>query len=368
MSLQAKSLGLLDSNCELALAWERLVKQNPSAGIMQSLNWACMKRAQGLNSVHVGLFDNETLVGGAIFYLAQEAQSRGTGMMVAPEGPVIDWLDKQKSALQLRALAGFAQKFARSNGIMSMRVEPRLPLPLPAVLREFGRAPYDLVPRDTLYVDIDKDENDILMAMKSKGRYNIKLSQKHNVKLSSFGHFNFDAANSFYEAVNQASVRDGFALEPKPFFDNMIAHLCEKGLATVLLAHHEDELLGGLLLTHYGERATYLYGGVTNAKRQMMGGYALQWAAMKKAKEQGCKNYDFYGYVPHRSPEHRYSRFSQFKSQFGGRPFRFIGAQDYMFLDNIAEVFIKAAQEVEGRKTEVQVGAEKTRFIAGFNF
>ncbi len=355
MSLQAKSLGLLDSNCELALAWERLVQQSQSSGIMQSLNWACMKRAQGLNSVHVGLFDNEKLVGGAIFYLAQEAQNRGTGMMVAPEGPVIDWLDKQKCAMQLRALTEFAQSYAKSNGIMSMRVEPRLPLPLPAVLREFGRAPYDLVPRDTLYVDIDKDENEILLAMKPKGRYNIKLSQKYNVQLSSFSHFNFDAANSFYEACNQASIRDGFALEPKFFFDNMLANLCKKGLATVFLAHHQDELLGGLLLTHYGERATYLYGGVTNAKRQMMGGYALQWAAMKKAKELGCKNYDFYGYVPHRSSQHQYSRFSQFKSQFGGRPFRFIGAQDYLFLDNIADVFIKAAHEIEGRKAEVKV-------------
>lgn len=355
MSLRAENLGLLDNHCNNALAWEQLVEQNPSSGIMQSLSWACMKRSQGLKSVHIGLFENEKLVGGAIFYLAQEAQSRGTAIMVAPDGPVVDWQNKQNCALQLRAITKFAQDYASANGIISMRIEPRLTLPIPAVLREFGRAPYDLIPRDTLYVDIDRDEADILMAMKPKGRYNIGLARRHNVLVSSFSEFNFDAANAFYEAVHQASVRDGFALEPKSFFDNMIAHLCEKKLGTLFIAKHDDDLLGALLLTHYATRATYLYGGVTNTKRHLMAGYALQWAAMRRAREVGCKDYDFYGYVPHRSTQHRYSRFSQFKSQFGGRPFRFIGAQDYLFLDNIAEVFIKAAQEVEGRKTEVQV-------------
>lgn len=352
MALEAKILGLLDEGSSLALQWDDIVRANPASGIMQSLAWAQMKNGQGLSSVHVGLFENEILSGGAIFYISQEAKMRGTGILVAPEGPCLPWHDKQKCALFLRTLTAFIQDYAEQNGIMSMRIEPRLPAPLPAVLREFGRAPCDLVPRDTLYVDIEADETEILNAMKSKGRYNIKLSKRHDVSISAYTDFNFDAANAFYEAVSQASVRDKFALESKVFFDNMMVHLMDKNLATLFLAHHQNDLLGALLLTHFGDRATYLYGGITDSNRHMMGGYALQWAAMMKAKELGCKTYDFYGYVPHRSPEHRYSRFSQFKSQFGGRHIRFIGAQDYLFLDNIASVFIKAAQEVEGFKKE----------------
>ncbi len=354
MSLHAKNLGVLEAQSALALSWEALVRANETSGIMQSLSWAQMKRSQGLTTLHIGLFENEELSGGAIFYLAKEASHRGTGILIAPEGPVIPWNgnDKQKCALYLRTITAYAQEYACQNGIITMRIEPRLPLPLPVVLREFGRAPFDLVPRDTLYVDISRNEEEILSGMKSKGRYNIKLANKHGVSVSLFSEFNFDACNSFYDAVCEASVRDKFALEPKAFFDNMFANLCSRGQGTLLLAHHENDLLGALWLTHYGERATYLYGGVTNTKRHMMGGYALQWAAMKRARELGCKIYDFYGYVPHRSPEHRYSRFSQFKSQFGGRHIRFIGAQDFLFLDNIANVFIKAAQEIEGRKTE----------------
>jgi lipid II:glycine glycyltransferase (peptidoglycan interpeptide bridge formation enzyme) len=101
------------------------------------------------------------------------------------------------------------------------------------------------------------------------------------------------------------------------------------------------------LLITYGNRGTYLYGGITNQKRNIMAGYALQWAAMKAAKEAGCTTYDFYGFDPFRAPGHRYARFSQFKSQFGGNVMRFIGAQDYFFLDNVADAFVKVVNETE---------------------
>jgi lipid II:glycine glycyltransferase (peptidoglycan interpeptide bridge formation enzyme) len=80
-----------------------------------------------------------------------------------------------------------------------------------------------------------------------------------------------------------------------------------------------------------------------------MGGYALQWTAMKIAKEQGCHIYDFYGYDRFRSSDHPYARFSQFKSQFGGTPMRFIGAQDYFFMDNLADSIISLAKQLATR-------------------
>ena len=76
----------------------------------------------------------------------------------------------------------------------------------------------------------------------------------------------------------------------------------------------------------------------------------MSWAAMKAAKEVGCTTYDLYGYDPFRSPEHRYARFSQFKSQFGGTVARFIGAQDYFFLDSVADAFVKVVNETEYSK------------------
>jgi lipid II:glycine glycyltransferase (peptidoglycan interpeptide bridge formation enzyme) len=90
---------------------------------------------------------------------------------------------------------------------------------------------------------------------------------------------------------------------------------------------------------------TDLYGGITDQKRNLMAGYALQWAAMNATKRAGCSVYDFYGFEQFRSPDHAYGRFSQFKRQFGGQVMKFVGAQDYVFLDSLADAFIKAVQE-----------------------
>jgi lipid II:glycine glycyltransferase (peptidoglycan interpeptide bridge formation enzyme) len=147
--------------------------------------------------------------------------------------------------------------------------------------------------------------------------------------------------------MSEAGSRDQFAVEPRQFFEHLAHVLVAAGQAKFFFAEHDGDTLGTLLLITYGKRATYLYGGITNRKRNLMGGYALQWAAMNAAREAGCTTYDFYGFDPFRAPENRYARFSQFKSQFGGNVMRFIGAQDYFFLDNVADAFVKVVNETE---------------------
>lgn len=339
---QVRTLGEISCDSAIGQRWESLVQATPASGIMQSLAWAQMKRRQGLASQHFGIFESDELVGGALFYTSKRLN--GTGILVSPEGPVLPWNDRARATEYLRLLTEHAQAYAIQTGVMSMRIEPRLTPPLPPLLREFGRAPVDLVPRETLYLDLRASEAEILAQMKPKGRYNIKLAEKHGVVVTE--HSAVEDVEQFYDAVKQASLRDEFALESRSFFEHLAATLCPARNATILLAKHEGDLLGALLLITYGKRATYLYGGVTDQKRNLMGGYALQWSAIRNSRAAGCATYDFYGYVHHRSLEHQYGRFSQFKSQFGGTPMRFIGAQDYFFIDNLADAFVRAANEV----------------------
>jgi lipid II:glycine glycyltransferase (peptidoglycan interpeptide bridge formation enzyme) len=324
------------------MAWESLVRVNPASGFMQSLYWAEVKRRQGLSSLHVGMFENAQLVGGTTFY--SYPKRNGVGILVAPEGPVLPWQNTDLATESLRLIMDTARAYATDSGIMAMRIEPRLVPPLPRLLREFSRAPVNLVPRDTLYIDISPAQEQLLDGMKAKGRYNIALAERHGVTVVE--EKSRQGVNAFYSVLKEASRRDGFALEPISFFESLAAVLCPAGHAKFLFATHEGDLLGTALLITYGERATYLYGGISNQKRNLMGGYALQWAAMNASKEAGCSIYDFYGIDAFRAPEHRYARFSQFKSQFGGEVLRFIGAHDYFFLDNLADAFVKAVREV----------------------
>ena len=341
--LEVRDLDQVAPASSLGRVWESLVQSHATSGFMQSLHWAEVKRKQGLSALHLGVFKDDQLIGGAHFYSSMRRS--GAGILVAPEGPVLPWDDESTSREALGLMIGAIQARSIELGIMSMRVEARMKPPIPPMLREFGRAPVDLVPRETLYIDLAPPPDAILAAMKPKGRYNIKIAQRSGVEVTKDN--SADCVKRFYDVLTEASERDHFAIESRRFFEHLADVLIPSGNAQFFFAGHDGDRLGALLLITYGTRATYLYGGISDEKRNLMGGYALQWTAMNAAREAGATTYDFYGFDPYRSPEHNYARFSQFKGQFGGQVMRFIGAQEYFFLDNVADSFIKVVNEAK---------------------
>jgi lipid II:glycine glycyltransferase (peptidoglycan interpeptide bridge formation enzyme) len=246
---------------------------------------------------------------------------------------------------------------------MAVRFEPRLESAPDWAFRGFGRAPFDLIPRETLYIDLTLPESELLASMQPKGRYNIRLAQRHGVKVEEET-FSGGAVHKLHSILTQASRRDHFLIEPLSFFSDLAETLCPAGLARLFFAEQEGETLGALVLLTYGSRATYLYGGTSNTKREMMAGYALQWAAMQTAQQAGCATYDMYGYDQFGSPENQYAKFSRFKKQFGGRVKRFIGAQDCFFVDRLADVVIKAFAEIEPAEKGQDAGRSDPRSSA----
>lgn len=349
--LELNELGELDPASSLGRSWEALVKSTQSSGFMQSLLWAAFKRNQGLESLHLGLFENNSLVGGGLFYTPK--RNKGAGFFVAPEGPILPFADEKKTSVGLRLIIDALEGKSGPYETMALRVEPRLVAPVPGQFQYFGRAPVDLIPRDTMYLDLARSDEAILAGMRPKGRYNIRLAAKHGVTVRE--DISPEAVDKFYAIMLQAGSRDGFLVEPKSFFIGLAQTLGPAGICHFLFAEHENDILAALLLITYGGRATYLYGGVSNHKRNLMAGYAVQWAAIQKAKELGATIYDFYGYDKFGSPRHGYARFSRFKKQFNGESIRFIGAHDHFFLDRLADAVVRAFNEVPNNEHSLSV-------------
>jgi peptidoglycan pentaglycine glycine transferase (the first glycine) len=340
-AIEVRTLDDIDVSSTLARQWDQLVCETPESGIMQTIAWSEFKRRQGLNRLHLGLFSEDRLTGGAILYSA--GRSNGAGVLCVPEGPVLNWQNEAQAAAGLRLIMDAANDYALSSGAMVLRIEPRLVPPQPRILREFGKAPVNFIPKETLYIDLAGSEEQIMAAMQPKGRYNIRVAQRHGVRV--IESTNPSDVVRFYRVVEEASRRDDFALEPLQFFRDLVETLCPAGHARMLFAEHEGDVLGALLLVTCGTRATYLYGGIANTKRNLMGGYALQWAAMATAKRAGCTIYDMYGFDGFMAPGNAYARFSQFKRRFGGQVVRFIGGQEHFFTECLANAFIKAVSE-----------------------
>ncbi len=187
-----------------------------------------------------------------------------------------------------------------------------------------NRAPADIQPPDTVVLDLRPTEDELLAAMKAKTRYNIRLSQKKGVLVRVA---TASELPSWYQLYAQTAERDHIGIHSMAYYQKLLHNNPEN--CQLLLAEHEGELLAGVILLHFGQRTSYLYGASSNAKRNLMPAYCLQWAAISMAKQRGSLSYDFFGIPPTSDESHPMFGLYQFKTGFGGNILHYAGSWDY---------------------------------------
>ena len=173
------------------------------------------------------------------------------------------------------------------------------------------------IPSFTNIIELDKNEEDILLDMKHKGRYNIKLAERKGVTVKRGDIKDF---KKFYDILKTTSSRDGFFINEFDYYKQMIENIKD---AVFLCAYHGDELLAAAIFTYTKNQALYYYGASSNNFRNLMAPYLLQWNAIKIAKEKKCKYFDFLGISDPDIKNDRLSGVTDFKLKFGGKVTRF---------------------------------------------
>ena len=201
--------------------------------------------------------------------------------------------------------------------------EPERPLFLPPLRRAIA----DVQPPDTVLLELGEDET-LLQAMKPKWRYNIRLAEKKGVVVSEVraGDPWAEPLSVFYRLYRETSERDRIALHPERYYRGLFELASRYSSPTgkrpdlrLWTASHEGEALASIVTLFWGKQAVYLYGASSNEKRNLMPAYALQWAAIRAAREAACSSYDFYGIPPSDDPNHPMAGLYRFKTGFGGR-------------------------------------------------
>jgi lipid II:glycine glycyltransferase (peptidoglycan interpeptide bridge formation enzyme) len=204
----------------------------------------------------------------------------------------------------------------------------------PSIGAPLRRAASDVQPPDTVLVDLSPAEEDILAAMKSKWRYNVRLAEKKGVVVESAG---AEAVGEFYELYRATSKRDRIALHPERYYARLFELASERrreGLAgtpdlRLFVARHEGRALAAIVTLFLEREAVYLYGASSDEDRNLMPAYALQWAAMRAARAKGCLRYDLFGIPPTEDPAHPMAGLFRFKTGFGGEIVHRAGSWDY---------------------------------------
>ncbi|MBW6431695.1 peptidoglycan bridge formation glycyltransferase FemA/FemB family protein [Patescibacteria group bacterium] len=180
-------------------------------------------------------------------------------------------------------------------------------------------------PTKTTILDISKNEEELLARMKPKTRYNVRLAEKKGVEVAIT-----DKVDELCELLQTTAQRQSeYSPHPAKYYIKMAEQMAPKGLIKVFVAKDKSgEAIAAIMVSFYGDVATYLHGGFSDKHRSLMAPYLCQWEAIKYAKGQGCKYYDFWGIAESDDPSDPWAGITRFKRSFGTQDVEFAGAYD----------------------------------------
>ena len=201
-------------------------------------------------------------------------------------------------------------KLAKSENSIFLRFEPDLN----SMLHVTGYTLHETKnrqPQDTLILDLTQSEETLLANMHQKTRYNIRLAEKHGIKIKKST--DLKDINIFYNLAIKTSKRDGFNYHPRNYYKKMMEVLGKDKIVELYIAyastplHHKSIPIAAILVLFYENTAIYLHGASDHSFRNLMAPYLLQWHAIKDAKNNGCKTYDFWGVTPQVTDNNQHS-------------------------------------------------------------
>jgi len=218
--------------------------------------------------------------------------------------------------------------------------------------KNLRKSPDDLMPPDTVEIQLQKDEDALFMDMRQNTRNCIRRSWRKGVTVQ-------DAPLKYlpdwYRLYRDTALRKGFESEGIDYFQNLfqsadqfMEKAGDQGMVPsfhLLIATTGRQVLAGMILGLYGNMAYYLFAGSSLHWNDLMPNYLLQWEAIKMARDARCRTYDLFGIPPNDDPTHPQHGLYTFKKGFGGRIVHNRGCWDYPVDEHVYQVLrnIKAA-------------------------
>ena len=320
--------------------WNATLARMPYAHVLQAWEWGSFKaETTGWKPQRLAFMHKGEVVGMAQVLTRQEGPFR---VMYVPKGPAVDYTDGPLR----RAVIAELRRYARDRKAIFIKIDPDVvtgmgvpgePGSYEDPLGQQIRAEWEAAGfcfsdeqvqfRNSLVVDLRRSEDELLMAMKQKTRYNVRLAGRKGVTIR-FG--DADDLDLLYTLYAETARRDDFLIRPLSYYRKAWADFMRAGLAQPIIAEYKGKALAHVIIFGLGKRAWYFYGASSDEERNRMPTYLLQWEAMRWAKSQGMAVYDFWGAPDDfHNPDDPLAGVFRFKEGFGGTVVRRIGAWDY---------------------------------------
>ncbi len=187
-------------------------------------------------------------------------------------------------------------------------------------------------------IDLHQSEEELLAKMKSKTRYNIHVAEKHGVQVVED---NSDEAFEHYlRLMKETTTRQQFYAHSESYHRKMWQNLRKAGIARLLTASYQGEVITTWILFHYKNRLFYPYGASSRSHRDVMANNLVMWKAIQLGKQLGCTSFDLWGALgPNPDQKDPWFGFHTFKSGYGGVLAAFVGSYDLVIYPQLYTLY-----------------------------
>lgn len=333
--------------------WNETIAGLPGASILQTSQWAEVKAAGGWQPIFKQWKTPDGKIEAAALVLKKPLFG-GLSFWYIPRGPVLDWNNQSLRDRVMDDLTALAKK----EHVVFIKMDPDVPLgfgvpetesfqPIFAGQTLLGMyqkrgwlfSDQQIQFANSVWIGLDKTEDELLAAMKQRTRYKVRLAEKKGVTVRAGTPADFELIYAMYA---ETSIRDHFIIREKTYYLDVWNRFYAAGMLKPLIAEVEGDMVGGLMLFIYANKAWYIYGMSRDLHREKMPNYLLQWEAIKTAKAAGAAVYDLWGAPDHFNENDRMWGVYQFKQGLGGYEVISPGAWDLPLNKPVYKLFVKA--------------------------
>lgn len=312
---------------------------------IQSYQWGEFREKTGVEVIRLGVFGPSTSSGLKAGYqlTVHSIPHLPYTVLYLPKGPLPD-------DFMLATLL----KIGQEKNAIFIKLEPDVEVAetkyqIP-VNRNLVLSPRPLFTKYTFQIDLTKSEKELMSQMKEKTRYNVRLAQKHGVKVLEDN--SPEAFEIYLRLLAETTTRQKFYAHNEDYHRKMWEIFAPSGFVHLLLAYYQEKPLVAWILFRFRETLYYPYGASSAEHREVMASNLIMWEAIKLGKKLGCQIFDLWGCLgPNPSPADPWYGFHRFKEGYGGKLVEFIGTYDlvinpllyriYNFVDNLRWSFLR---------------------------
>jgi len=301
--------------------WDAVVKHP-----LQSWTWGEFRKKMGVDVVRLGVYQGENLIDGLqvtfhslpnLPYLSHLPYIIG----YLPKGPLITQTILVKLA-----------EIAKEKHAIFIQLEPNVlasskPPSYKATMLRNSHHP--LFTKYTFIIDLTKSEEELLKAMHSKTRYNMRLAQKYGVVIKEDN--SKEAFEKYIRLSKKTTERQGFFAHNETYHRTMWETLQQGSspIAHLWTASFEGETLAAWIVFVWKDTVYYPYGASSREHRDVMAPNLLLWEIVRWEKKQGIKYFDLWGALgPNPDVMDPWYGFHRFKEGYKPSLVEFVGSFD----------------------------------------